>query len=231
MANIVITGANKGLGFEASRRLIALGHTVCVTARDRDRGRRAAAEIGATFVVLDVTSDASVADGAAAVAAEFGHVDVLINNAGIAGDQSPPENLTSEQMRKVYETNVFGVVRVITAFLPMLASSDDPSIINVGSESGSFASVTNPADPRFEAKVIVYGSSKAALSMLTVQYAKALPHMRVNAVAPGYTRTDFNGNTGPQTVTEGTDALISLVERGREAGTGRFYNRTGPIGW
>jgi NAD(P)-dependent dehydrogenase (short-subunit alcohol dehydrogenase family) len=231
MAKIVITGANKGLGFEASRRLLALGHTVCMTSRDRERGRRAAAELGAPFVVLDVTSDASVADGAAAVAAELGHVDVLINNAGIAGVQSPPERLTSEQIRKVYETNVFGVVRVITAFLPMLRESDDPSIINVGSESGSFASVTNPADPRSKASVIVYGSSKAALSMLTLQYAKALPYIRVNAVAPGYTRTDFNGNSGPQTVREGTDALVSLVQLGHQAGTGGFYNRSGPIGW
>ena len=231
MANVMITGANKGLGHETSRRLLAAGHTVWMTARDQERGRRAATELGALFAVLDVTDDASVANAASAVAAEWGRLDVLINNAGIADDQLPPQEVTAAKVREVYETNVFGVVRVIHGFLPLLTAAENPAIINVGSESGSFASVANPDDPRFKSNGLVYGSSKAALSMLTLQYAKALPHVQVNIVAPGYPRTDFNGNSGPQTVTEGTDALVRLVELGGDAGTGGFYGRHGRVAW
>lgn len=228
---IVITGANTGLGREAARRLLIEGHTVCLTARSAERGTRAAEKLGAHFVQLDVTEDRSVRRAADEVASRLGQVDVLVNNAAVPGPQAAVEDIDVEEFRRVYETNVFGVVRVVRAFLPLLRKSEAPSIINIGSESGSFATVTDPDDPRFHANGLVYGSSKAALSMLTVQYAKLLDGIQVNAVAPGFTNTRFNQGAGTQTLAEGTDALLDLIGRGTVAGTGNFYDRHGSVGW
>ncbi len=227
----VITGANKSLGYETARRLIAAGHTVYIGARDTARGQAAADTLGARFVRLDVTDDASVDDAAAEILRTEGRVDVLINNAGISGAGAPPEDVTADGMRGVFETNVFGIVRVTHAFLPLLRSSDRPAIVNVSSGLGSFGVVSDPT--RFESGLtnVVYSSSKAAVSMLTVQYAKAFPGIRINAADPGYTATDFNGHSGPQTVEEGTDAIVRLATMGPDGPTGTFMERDGPLAW
>jgi NAD(P)-dependent dehydrogenase (short-subunit alcohol dehydrogenase family) len=231
MAIIFITGANKGLGHEAARRLIGLGHTVLLGARDAERGREAAAALGARFVQIDVTDDASVAAAASDVAAHEGRVDVLINNAGVHGPVGDPGSLTGAGALAVLDTNVVGVVRTTSAFLPLLGKSQDPAIVNVSSGMGSLAFTHDP--DRVESKVVVplYTASKAALTMLTTQYAKALPGIRINAVDPGYTATDLNGNRGTQTVAEGTDAIVAVATEGPGAGSGRFVDRTGDLGW
>ncbi|TDQ54849.1 SDR family NAD(P)-dependent oxidoreductase [Actinorugispora endophytica] len=228
---IFITGANKGLGFETARRLTGLGHTVLLGARDVGRGRRAAAELGVRFVRIDVTDDASVAAAAADVAAEEGRIDVLVNNAGITGGAVPAEELTGAEAALVLDTNVVSVVRVTTAFLPLLRASDAPTVVNVSSGLGSVALTHDPE--RVESKVIapVYAASKAAVTMLTTQYAKALGDVRFNAVDPGYTATDLNGHSGTQTVTEGTDAIVTLATEDPGAGTGRFIDRYGTLAW
>jgi len=232
MTNTLITGANKGLGFEAARRLIRLGHTVFVGARDRERGEAAVRMLGpnARFVQLDVTDDASV-DAAAAWVKEQGGLDVLINNAGIAGAHVMPPDMTADQVRGVYETNVFGIVRVTHAMLPLLRASKNPVIVNVTSGLGSFAVVHDTS--RIESKVpsLAYCSSKSAVTMLTVQYAKTLPAMRINAVDPGYTATDFNQHSGPQTIEEGTDAIVKLATIGKDGPTGSFQDRHGIVEW
>jgi NAD(P)-dependent dehydrogenase (short-subunit alcohol dehydrogenase family) len=227
MTTTLITGANRGLGFEAARRLIADGHEVWMGARDADRGRAAAEELGARFVQLDVTDDASVAAAADAV----GTLDVLINNAGIVGDRKPVLETTADDIRRVYDTNVFGVVRVTRAFLPLLENSDNPVIVNVSSGMGSIGVTSDPE--RLESTIVslAYPSSKTALNMLTSQWAKALPGMRVNAVDPGYTATDFNGRSGPQTVTEGTDAIVAMATIGPDGPTGTFVDRQGAVPW
>lgn len=229
MAIIFITGANKGLGHEAARRLIGLGHTVLVGARDAERGRAAADGLGARFVRIDVTDDASVTAAAADVAAHEGRIDVLINNAGVNGPHRDPADLTGADALRVLDTNVAGAVRVTTAFLPLLRKSADPAIVNVSSGMGSQALTHDPA--RVESKVVspLYTASKAALTMLTTQYAKALPGIRVNAADPGYTATDLNAHRGPQTVTEGTDAIVALATEGPGAGSGRFVDRLGAV--
>ncbi|MGG7507914.1 SDR family oxidoreductase [Plantibacter sp. YIM 135249] len=226
-----ITGANKGLGHETARRLIEAGHTVYLGARDPERGQNAADALGATFVPIDVTDDASVEAAAATIREREGRLDVLINNAGIVGRQSEPEDVTADDLREVYETNVFGIVRVTHAFLPLLRASEHPVIVNVTSGLGSFASVTNPDIIEGQFATIVYGSSKSAVTMLTVQYSKALPDIRINAVDPGYTATDFNGNSGTQTVQEGTDAIVRLASIGTDGPTGTLQNRDGVLGW
>ena len=226
-----ITGANKGLGYETARRLIEIGHTVLVGARDPERGRAAADRLGARFVPIDVADDASVARAAEDVAAREGHVDVLINNAGIVGAYRPAEDLTGADAVEILNTNVAGIVRVTHAFLPLLRRAEHPAVINVSSGMGSFDR-THDSD-RVESGPVapLYTASKAAVTMLTTQYARALPGVRVNAADPGYTATDFNGHSGPQTVAEGTDAIVSLATEGPDAGTGRFIDRVGPVAW
>ena len=227
---ILITGANKGLGREAARRLIEAGHEVWVGARDPERGEAAARELGGRFVQIDVTDDASVAAARETIAAAGG-LDVLVNNAGILGSVAPVAETTAEDLRHVYETNVFGVVRVTQAFLPLLEESAAPVIVMVSSGMGSMGRTTDPE--RIESKVIglPYTSSKAALNMLGSQYAKAFPRMRVNIVDPGYTGTDFNDNQGPQSIEEGTDAIVAAAQTGPDGPTGAFLDRDGSVPW
>ncbi|MFF8913297.1 SDR family NAD(P)-dependent oxidoreductase [Streptomyces sp. NPDC015032] len=226
-----ITGANKGLGRETARRLSDLGHTVIVGARDVERGAEAAAALAARFVATDVSDDASVAAAAAGVAEHEGAIDVLINNAGIPGPVGDPSNLTGTEALGVFDVNVIGAVRVTTAFLPLLRRSPDPVIVNVSSGMGSLALTHDPSRPESEVIAPLYTASKAALTMLTTQYAKALPDIRINAADPGYTATDFTGHSGPQTVTEGTDAIVRLATEKPGAGSGRFVSRHGEIAW
>lgn len=231
MTTTFITGANKGLGHETARRLVALGHTVIMGARDPERGAEAAAALGARFVRIDVTDDTSVAAAAADVAANEGAIDVLINNAGVSGPHSDPADLTGADALRVFDVNVFGVVRVTAAFLPLLRRSPDPVIVNVSSGMGSFAATHDPSRVESSVTLPLYTASKAAVTMLTTQYAKALKDIRVNAADPGYTATDLNAHSGPQTVTEGTDAIVRLATEGPGAGTGRFVDRSGPLDW
>jgi NAD(P)-dependent dehydrogenase (short-subunit alcohol dehydrogenase family) len=226
-----ITGANKGLGHETARRLIEKGHTVLLGARDAKAGTVAADGLGARFVQIDVTNDESVAAAAADVEQHEGSIDVLINNAGIHGPHGDPGALTGADVLKVLDVNVAGVVRATTAFLPLLRRSADPVIINVSSSMGSLAATHDPSRPESGVIAPIYTSSKAALTMLTTQYAKALTDIRINAADPGYTATDLNGNSGPQTVTEGTDAIVGLATEGPGHGSGRFVDRAGEIKW
>jgi NAD(P)-dependent dehydrogenase (short-subunit alcohol dehydrogenase family) len=230
MTTTLITGANKGLGHEAARRLLAAGHDVWVGARDAGRGRAAADELGARFVALDVTDDASVAAAAEHVAANGG-LDVLVNNAGITGARKPVPETTADDVANVFATNVLGIVRVTRAFLPLLERSANPVVVNVSSGMGSFAVTTDPE--RVESTVVglAYPASKSAVTMLTTQYAKAFPNMRINAVDPGYTATDLNGNSGPQTVEEGTDAIVRMAQIGASGPTGAFVDRHGEVPW
>jgi NAD(P)-dependent dehydrogenase (short-subunit alcohol dehydrogenase family) len=225
-----ITGANKGLGRETARRLIEHGHTVLLGARDEKAGRAAAESLGARFVQIDVTDDESVAAAAADVTKHEGQVDVLINNAGIFGPTDDPDSLNGADVTDVLNVNVVGVVQATTAFLPLLRRSDDPVIVNVGSGMGSLELTHNPERP--ESFIVpAYAASKAALTMLTTQYARALPDIRINVADPGYTATDFNGNTGSQTVVEGTDAIVQLATEGPGYGSGRLVDRNVETTW
>lgn len=231
MPTTLITGGNKGLGREAARRLIALGHIVYIGARDPGRGQAAADELGARFLPLDVTDDASVEAAAAALAERAGRLDVLINNAGIAGLGLTTEGTSADDMRRVFETNVFGVVRVTRQFLPLLRAAPTGVIVNVGSGLGAFGLVTDPARIESRIPALAYSASKAAVSMLTLQYARGFPDLRINAVDPGPTSTDLNNHLGRQTVEEGTDAIVRLATIGPDGPTGTFSDRHGPLPW
>jgi NAD(P)-dependent dehydrogenase (short-subunit alcohol dehydrogenase family) len=230
MTTTLITGANKGLGRETAQRLLADGHEVWVAARDPARGLVAADELGARFVELDVTDDASVAAAAQRVGGEGG-LDVLVNNAGILGPRRDVGELTADDVRAVFETNVFGIVRVTRAFLPLLERSDNPVIVNVSSGMGSLAVTTDPS--RLESTLVSLGypASKAAVNMLTSQYAKAFPELRVNAVDPGYTSTDFNDHRGTKSVERGAEIIVRMAELDRSGPTGTFVDEQGSVPW
>jgi NAD(P)-dependent dehydrogenase (short-subunit alcohol dehydrogenase family) len=226
-----ITGANKGLGYETARRLTELGQTVVIGARDSVRGQQAAERLGVRFVEIDVTDDDSVRQAAADIEAHEGRVDTLINNAGIIGTHAKADELAGADAELVFGTNVVSVVRVTSAFLSLLRRSAAPAVINVSSGMGSFALTHDPARVESTIAAPLYTASKAAVTMMTTQYAKALPGIRFNAADPGYTATDLNGHQGHQTVTEGTDAIVSLATEDPSAGTGRFIDRFGLVSW
>ncbi|MQY28457.1 SDR family NAD(P)-dependent oxidoreductase [Nocardia aurantia] len=232
----LVTGANKGLGRETVRRLAGSGWEVFLAARDADRGARAAAELsadGATvrFLPLDVTAPESVDAAAELVRATAGRLDVLINNAAVAGPDTHPAETQASDLRAVFETNVFGPVRVVTAFLPLLRASAHPRIVMVSSGMGSIATITDPRWKDLVRPTLGYPASKAALNMLTTVYAQALDGIRVNAVDPGFTATDLNGHTGIQTLEQGTDAIVQLATIGPEGPTGGFFDRNGIVPW
>ncbi|RKN46738.1 SDR family NAD(P)-dependent oxidoreductase [Streptomyces hoynatensis] len=235
MTTTLITGANKGLGFETARRLLAAGHTVYLGSRDPERGRVAAGRLGARALTIDVTDDASVAAAARTVEAEGG-LDVLVNNAGIEGRRPDGSvvsaaDTTAEEMRTLFETNVFGLVRVTHAFLPLLLRSAAPVVVNVSSGLASLTGMTREDSPGHAYPGVAYPASKAAVNMVTVQYAKAFPTLRINAVEPGYTATDLNMNTGTQTVEEGAEIIVRMAQTGPGGPTGGYFDVAGRLPW
>jgi NAD(P)-dependent dehydrogenase (short-subunit alcohol dehydrogenase family) len=214
----LITGANKGIGLETARQLGACGVTVLVGARDEARGvaaERALRDGGADarFVPLDVTDAKSAQQAADWIDREYGRLDILVNNAAIARG-GPPSQTDLDAIREVYETNVFGVIMVTNAMLPLLRQAPAARIVNVSSEVGSITSMTDPASPLAQMPAgLAYPSSKAALNMITAMYAKELRDtpIKVNAANPGYTKTDLNRNTGFRSVAEGAEASVHLA--------------------
>ncbi len=228
MTVTLVTGANKGLGYETARQLIERGHAVYLGARDIERGEAAASELGGQFVQLDVTDDSSVETALGVVAKNEGHLDVLVNNAGI----STTADVTGPDALKVFDTNAIGLIRVTQAALPLLEQSENPVVVNVSSALGSFWAVTNPERRQFHFPSIVYGSSKAAVSMLTVQYAKTFPRIKFNAVEPGFTATDLTPFSGAgQPVEKGAEVIVRMATIGEDGPTGSFQEGEGELAW
>ena len=228
MTVTLITGANKGLGYETARRLLAQGHTVYVGARKAELGEAAASELGGQFVQLDVTDDASVEAALGIIDEREGRLDVLVNNAGISatGDVTGPVAL------QVFDTNAVGLIRVTQAALPLLQKSQNPVVVNVSSALGSFWAVTNPERRQFHFPSIVYGASKAAVSMLTVQYAKTFPEIKFNAVEPGFTATDLTPFSGAgQPVEKGAEVMVRMATIGKDGPTGTFQEDEDELAW
>jgi NAD(P)-dependent dehydrogenase (short-subunit alcohol dehydrogenase family) len=224
MTTTLITGANKGLGLETARRLIAEGHTVYAGMRDTAKGAEATA-LGAQVVQLDVTDQASVDSALESLPA----LDVLVNNAGIVGSHASVTEFGADELAEVFDTNVYSIVRVTKAALPLLQKSNNAVIVNVASGLGFPRFVTDPSRVESSISGLGYMTSKAAVIMLGLQYSKMLPSMRVNTIDPGYTATDLNGNSGTQTVTEGTDAVVAMATIDATGPTGTFSDRDGVI--
>ncbi|MGW1506295.1 SDR family NAD(P)-dependent oxidoreductase [Streptomyces mirabilis] len=228
MAVALITGANKGIGFETAKQLRELGHLVYVGARDVERGEKAAATLGARFVQLDVTDDASVSKALATIDAAEGRLDILVNNAGVLGYGA----VDGPTALHAFDTNVVGVVRVTEAGLPLLRKSANPTVVNLSSSAGSFWAVTNPERPEFNLPVAFYSASKAAVTMLTVQYAKSEPGIKFNAIEPGTTATDLTAAFGVgRTPEESAKVVVRWATLDADGPTGTFQEESGELSW
>ena len=227
MTVTLITGANKGLGFETARQLLAARHEVWIGARDAERGEKAAAELGARFVQLDVTDDASVTAALATVDAGSGRLDVLVHNAGVLETA-----LDGPAALRSFDTNAVGIVRVTEAALPLLRRSSNPNVVVVSSSAGSFWATTNPERPEFGLPLALYAASKTAATMLTVHYAKAHPDIRFNAVEPGTTATDMTAAFGiGRPVEESARVVVRLATLDATGPTGTFTDENGTLPW
>lgn len=236
----LVTGANTGVGFQIAKALSENNYTVFIGARDLEKGKDAASQLGedATAIELDVTKQDTIAAAVKEIQQKFGKLDLLVNNAGISHAGKPgrtveevvasnrPSIASLDEMRTVWETNVFGVVAVTQAFIPLLKNAGAPRIVNVSSGLGSLTLNSNPEFPYRSGYDIVYGASKAAMNAITVAFAIELEetNIKVNAVSPGYTATALNNFQGTDTVEEGSKEPIrvALDENGT---TGNF---TGP---
>ncbi|TDC47491.1 SDR family NAD(P)-dependent oxidoreductase [Jiangella ureilytica] len=232
----LVTGANKGIGKETARQLAALGHTVLLGSRDLERGRAAARELDGDVRVLalDVTDDSSVAAAAAVVADQFGRLDVLVNNAGIALGWAVPSATSLDDVRGTYAVNVFGLVAVTNAMLPLLRRSAAGRIVNVSSDLGSLTRQQDPASPYYgQLPLVAYSSSKTAVNGITVAYAQELAAagITVNAVNPGYCATDLNGHSGQLSAAEGARVVVRAAQVAADGPTGAFFTDGGTLPW
>ena len=236
---VLVTGANKGIGNEVARQLGAEGATVLLGARDRQRGAAAARQlvgegITALHVLLDVTDQQSVDEAARWIDGEYGRLDVLVNNAGILLEQGEqPSELTADLMRRTYETNVFGVVTVTNAMLPLLRRAKAGRIVNLSSSLGSLKLVATPGTIYAQWPIMAYVSSKTALNALTVKYANELRDtpIKVNSACPGYVATDLTGNNGARSPKEAAEVVVRLATLGADGPTAGFFDADGPVPW
>ncbi len=236
---VLVTGANKGIGFEVARQLAASGYTVLLGARNRALGEEAAATLkredrDVRYIPIDLDDPATIAAAAKHIDAAFGHLDVLVNNAGIA---APGDGLPSigslDAIERDFRVNFLGSVAVTQAMLPLLRKSSSAGIVNVSSGLGSLTKSGDPAWTHVAAKYLGYAASKAALNMLTVQLAYELrgTSIKVNSVDPGYTATDLNQHRGTQSIPEGAAEIVRLALLPGDGPSGTFSSAQGIVPW
>lgn len=253
MKTAFITGANKSIGFETARQLLHQGFYVYLGSRNLENGLRAVKQLKAEGLAnveairIDVTDDHSVKNARLEIGQKTDVLDVLINNSGVSGARTDgngnyiPQTATAtdvEIFKEVYEINVYGVIRVTQAFLDLLRKSEAPRIVMVSSSQGSITLHSDPAYKYYNHKGAVYLSSKAALNMYTVNLAYELrdTHFKINAVSPGFTKTDFNNNRGTGTVEDAGKRIVKYALIGNDGATGKFFceetnPETGEIPW
>ncbi len=235
----LITGANKGIGFEVARQLGSTGITVLIGARDNGRSDAAVAAlkkegIDARPVEIDVSNEASVMAAAKKISEDFGRVDILVNNAGIMTEMAAgtrPKDLSLETLKQTFDTNVFGAFAVIKHFVPLLKKSRSPRIINVSSTLGSLTAMSDRGHPMHGVNFAAYNASKTALNALTVALSKDLAAERisVNSICPGWVKTD-DGESAPRDVTQGAGVIVTLATSGNPP-TGTFVDENGSVAW
>ncbi|MEH1849712.1 MAG: SDR family oxidoreductase [Nostoc sp.] len=236
----LITGANKGIGYEIARQLGSRGATVFVGARDIGRGEEAANklrsnQIDARSIQLDVINQKTIDSTAEKIESEFGKLDILVNNAGIVsdGDRLPPSQVDIETLRHTYETNVFGVFAVTKTLLPLLKKSKAGRIVNLSSSLGSLTVNSDPNSEFADFKYLAYNSSKTAVNAITVILAADLKDtaIKVNAADPGFTATDINQHQGYRTVEQGATAAVKLATLPNNGSSGGFFDENGVVPW
>jgi NAD(P)-dependent dehydrogenase (short-subunit alcohol dehydrogenase family) len=238
----LITGANKGIGFEVARQLAQKGIHVLIGARDADKGKAAVQQLQsaghtAEFRLLDVTQPQSVREAAQAVADKHGQLDILVNNAGINPEYPQGlftiEALPFELLMQIYQTNVFGAFLTTQAFLPLLLQSPAGRIVNTSSSAGSLSEQSDPESLYSGINTLGYNTSKTALNALTVQVAKQLADtaVKINSACPGWVQTDMGTAAAPRTVAEGARIIIELATLPSDGPNGGFFNENGVIPW
>ena len=234
----LVTGGNKGLGLEIARQLGRAGLTVLIGARDQARGCDAektlkSEGLDARWVSLDVTQAGSIDAAAQTIEQEFGRLDVLVNNAGIALSAAPPSEETLETLRRTFETNLFGTFAVTRAMLPLLKKSEAGRIVNMTSDLASLTLAGDPKSQFYAINAFAYSASKTANNALTVSFAKELAgtKVKINAVTPGYVATDLNHFQGPRTVEEGAREPVRLALLGDDGPSGGFTDENGTLPW
>ena len=235
----LVTGGNKGIGFEIAKQLARAGVSVILGARDPERGSRAVADLTAegldvSFIPIDLTDLGSITSAAATIAADYGHLDTLINNAGIVDPaDGPPSTASLDSVRRIFETNFFGGLAVSQAMIPLLRKSGAGQIVILSSSLGSIAMNGDPSSPFYSVQLIGYNASKAALNMLTVQLAQELraDGISVNAVCPGYVDTDLSAHQGNVAPADAARLPVDLVTGVIPAATGRFLDVNGEVRW
>ncbi|MEV0288104.1 MULTISPECIES: SDR family oxidoreductase [unclassified Kribbella] len=228
----LVTGGNKGIGFEVARQLAQLNHRVVIGSRDEERGRTAAEKLrsegaDASYVVLDVSDPDSVT----AAIQQLARLDVLINNAATAPPEGPPSEVPLDVLKRTYDTNVFGLVAVTQAALPLLRKSEAGRIVNLSSGAGSLTIVSRP-DWRPEWNGLAYNTSKTAVNAITVAFATELRKtpIKVNAVNPGYTKTDMSP-TATRPATQAATVVVHYATLPPDGPSGTFQDESGPIPW
>ena len=234
----LITGANKGIGFEAARQLGEQDITVLVGSRNQQQGEQAASALQAKGVkaralVIDVTDQRTIDAAVEEVARTFGKLDILVNNAGISIGYIQPSQSQVEDVRKVFETNFFGAFAVTKAFLPLIQQAEEGRIVNVSSDLGSLTTMSDPACPFYAINNLAYIASKAALNAMTVTLAKELraTTVKVNSANPGSTATDLNNFRGSQTPEQAAAVIVRLATLPPEGATGKFFEQAGELPW
>lgn len=235
----LITGANKGIGLEIARQLGQAGVFVIIGARDAGRAEAAVAVLiseglNAQSVALDLTDHSTIRTAAERIKAEHGKLDILVNNAGIVDAQDgPPSTGSAEAARRIMETNFIGTLAVTQEMLPLLRESDAGRIVNLSSSLGSLVVNGDPSSPYYDARLIGYNASKAAVNMLTVQLAAELrgTSIIVNSVSPGYVKTDLTGGNGYMTPEEGAKLPVEYALLGENPVSGRFVEPGGVTPW
>ena len=239
MKTALITGANKGIGFETARQLAQLGYFVYLGSRDKIKGLDALEKLKALgtnnvdYVEIDVTDIDSIKKAKQELESKIDVLDVLINNAGISGGQ--PQNMSSleiENLRKVFDTNFFGAVQTTQEFIPLLKKSGEPRIVNVSSGLGSLTVHSTTQNLNF-ALYDAYSCSKTALNAFTVMLANEYSdtNFKINSVTPGYTATDLNQHKGTQTVEQGAKVIVKYATVDNSGPTGKFLKEDGEIDW
>lgn len=235
----LVTGANKGIGLEIARQLAQAGIQVLLGAREIARGQQAAAGLASNGldvqpITIDLNDEKTIAGAAETIMSRYGRLDILVNNAGIVDAKDGPPSVGSvTAARRLMETNFIGTLAVTQAMLPLLRQSQAARIVNLATTLGSLSINGDPTSPYYEARLIGYNASKAALNMLTVQLAAELKdtQIAVNSVAPGYVKTDLTGGNGFMTAEEGARLPVEYALLGDGAGSGRFVEPAGNAPW
>jgi NAD(P)-dependent dehydrogenase (short-subunit alcohol dehydrogenase family) len=240
MKTVLITGANKGIGFETAKQMAQLGYFVYLGSRDKAKGLDAINKLkdlgisNVESIEIDVTNINSIKQAKRELENKIEILDVLINNAGISGER--PQNASGielENLRKVFETNFFGAIQTTQQFIDLLKKSNEPRIVNVSSELGSLVAQSNPDWEFYDNKLTAYCSSKTALNAFTIMLAYEFKdtNFKINSVSPGYTATDLNQYRGTQSVAQGASVIVKYATLDKNGATGKFYNEEGETAW